>query len=1086
MNGNINEKTASEPQMDLSSAVIGALGSDFDYISAVNLETQEEQIYKYNPAFMSLVPGWDRLTNYHDRMQVICNLFVHPNDRASFMHETDLSVLKENLTKESPCKYVNFREMQGDAIIYYQGKYVLLDTGDIRSCVVGFKNVDTETRNQIALQNVSETISDDYECLLHADFETMKEEHYRVSDELSSHVPGFTEETDYLKRTRLLCDTIVIPEDRERFLRAIDPAVVEEKVRGNAPYYVEFRVRIDGEIHWYQAKFVHHSAHGDHKCAVVGITNIDDLMEQKTRNEEILRQNLRILEGLGSNFSSVLYVNLEDGFFTYHVMGKNRQEQYDRYADKNLTFEEAFRIYAREVVYKNEQESIIEALKPANIRKHLLEEPQFTETFRVIDKNEITLCQAKVALVEEENGVPKAAAIGFSYDEAQVASNYIDEKLRAEYEALYLIDLENDKYMRLRLTSHLDFERNMHGVFTRILPQYAGVVLPEYREIWEKFADLDFFREYLRDEDRRELVYQVSGAEIEWRRAVIQVIQRKDGVATLFIWTFQRIDREQAEKLSLLETIQKQHDALEQALQMAQSANKAKTVFLNNMSHDIRTPMNAIIGYTGLAASHIDSRELVTEYLRKIGQSSEHLLSLINDILDMSRIESGKMTLNEQEENLSEIVHTIRSITQSGISSKNLDFFVDVFEVEDEFVICDKLRINQVLLNVLSNAIKYTPARGTVSFKVSEEKAESGEYATYRFVVKDSGIGMSEEFLGTIFDPFTREKSSTVSGIQGTGLGMAISKNIVDMMGGRISITSEVNVGTEVVIEFDLKLAGKGQAEAPDEALTKLKGLRGLVVDDDLDSCVSIAKMLKDISMRSEWCSSGKEAVFRAQTAHEEGDNFSVYIIDWLMPDMNGIETARRIRKVVGDFTPIIILTAYDWAEVEEEAHEAGVTAFINKPLFMSDLKKTLAECCEPGSTAAQKEEKADYSGKKILLVEDNEMNREIACEILEEYGFVLDTAEDGTIAVEKMEKAEPGQYDLILMDIQMPLMDGYEATRRIRAMTEPAVRDIPIVAMTANAFEEDRKLAFEAGMNEHIAKPIDVPKLLKTLSEIL
>lgn len=1086
MNDCIGKETKREDQLDLSRASIVALGGDFDYISAVDLETQKEQIFKYNPAFMSLVPGWDQLETYRDRMQVICNLFVHPNDRASFLRETDLSVLKKTLSKDSPRKFVNFRELIGDTVVYYQGQYTLFDADGIKGCVVGFKNIDTEIRTQIIQQGVEETISDDYECLLHVDFETLNEDHFRVSEYFSSHVPGFDKEKNYLTRTKLLADTLVHPEDRERFLAEVDPAVVSEKVRGSVPYYVDFRVLVNGEIHWYQAKFVHHSAHKNHNCAVLGITNVDELMAQKARNEEILKQNLRIIEGVASKFASVLYVNLENGSFTYHVVEKNRQEQYDKYAKGGRTFDEAFRAYVKDVVYENEQEVIINACKLETIRKRLAEEPQFTETFRIVDKDWTKLCQVKVVLVESDNGEPKGAAVGFSYDEEEVAMNYIDEKLRAEYEALYLIDLENDKYLRLHLASHLNFERNQHGTFTKILPQYALVVLPEYREIWEKLVDLDFFRAYLADTDRRELVYQVSGAEIEWRRAIIQVVQRKNGVATLFIWTFQRIDKERAEKLSLMETIQKQHEALQQALEMAQSANRAKTIFLNNMSHDIRTPMNAIIGYTGLAASHIDSRELVTEYLKKISQSSEHLLSLINDILDMSRIESGKMTLKEEEEDLSEIVHTLRSITQSGIAAKNIDFFVDAFDVTDEHVICDKLRVNQVLLNVLSNAIKYTPTRGTVTFKVSEHKASSDGYATYRFSIKDTGIGMSQDFLKTIFDPFTRERTSTVSGIQGTGLGMSITKNIVDMMGGRIDITSEENVGTEVVIEFDFKIAGE-QKENDSEVLAKLKGLRGLVVDDDLVACASISKMLKDISMRSEWCTSGKEAVFRAETAYEEGDNFSVYIIDWLMPDMNGIETARRIRKVVGDFTPIIILTAYDWAEIEKEAYEAGVTAFVNKPLFLSDLKKTLAQCCgQESGKSESKEEKADYSGRKILLVEDNEMNREIACEILEEYGFVMDTAEDGTVAVEKMAKAKAGQYDLILMDIQMPQMDGYEATRRIRAMSDPAIAEIPIIAMTANAFEEDRQLALEAGMNEHLAKPIVIDKLKEMLKKFL
>ena len=1085
MDKNIDEPTKLAAMFAESKATISALGADFDYISAVNLETHEEYIYKYNPAFMKLVPGWDKLDNYHDRMQTICNNFVYPNDRPSFMHETDLDVLNHTLTKEEPVRFVNFRELFGDNIVYYQGKYALLDNDGARSMVVSFRNVDEETRNQIKLQSVTETISDDYECLMHVDFDSMQAENYRGSDLFNAYVPGFSETTDYIKQTSLFADALVIPEDREKFLAEVAPKVVSEKVMGTAPYYVEFRISLGGKTHWYQAKFVHHNSHKDRNCAVMGVTNVDELMAQKAQNEQILKQNLRIIEGVASKFASVLYLNLNDGAFTYHAVLQNRKQQYDKYAEDRHSFDKSFRAFAKDNVYENEQESVIEAFRLENIRSRLALEPQFTETFRTVEDGRISLCQVKVAVVETENGAPKAAAIAFSYDEEEVAMNFIDEKLREEYEALYLIDMENDEYLRLRLASHLNFERNPRGVFTRILPQYALVVLPEYREIWEKFVDLDFFREYLADTDRRELVYQVSGPEIEWRRAVIQVVQRKNGVATLFIWTFQRIDREHAEKLSLMETIQKQHEALEQALEMAQSANKAKTVFLNNMSHDIRTPMNAIIGYTGLAASHIDSKELVTEYLKKIGQSSEHLLSLINDILDMSRIESGKMTLNEQEENISEIVHTIRSITQSGIASKNIDFFVDVFDVDDEYVICDKLRINQALLNILSNAIKYTPASGTIIFKVSEHRSGNDGYATYRFSIKDNGVGMSREFVETIFEPFTRARSSTISGIQGTGLGMAITKNIVDMMGGRINISSEENVGTEVVIEFDLKVAAAQKDESA-EALKKLNGLRALVVDDDLDACVSISKMLRDISMRSEWCASGKEAVFRAQTAFEEGDNFSVYIIDWLMPDMNGIETARRIRKVVGDFIPIIIITAYDWADIEQEAYDAGVTAFVNKPLFMSDLKKALAECCDTDSEKPVIEEKADYSGKKILLVEDNEMNREIACEILKEYGFIIDTAEDGVYAVEKMEKMTPGQYDVILMDIQMPMMDGYESTRKIRALANPEAANIPIIAMTANAFEEDRRSAFEAGMNEHIAKPIDIHRLISALDDAL
>ena len=540
---------------------------------------------------------------------------------------------------------------------------------------------------------------------------------------------------------------------------------------------------------------------------------------------------------------------------------------------------------------------------------------------------------------------------------------------------------------------------------------------------------------------------------------------------------------EKAETDALNAKLEEQQKALEEALGMAQSANRAKTTFLNNMSHDIRTPMNAIIGYTGLASSHIDNREQVQDYLSKIGQSSEHLLSLINDVLDMSRIESGKVNLEEKEEDLGEILHTLRNIVQADINNKQMDFFMDT-DVNDQFVICDKLRLNQVLLNILSNSIKYTAAGGTISVSLHEKGRTETGYGKYEFRIKDNGMGMSEEFLKTIFEPFTRVKTSTVSGIQGTGLGMAITKNIIDIMGGHIDIKSKEGEGTETILNFEFKLS-EGTAEPV--KIAELTGLKSLVVDDDMNACRSIAKMLRDAGMRSEWCASGKEAVVRTEDALSIGELYKVYIIDWIMPDMNGVETTRRIRQIVGEETPIIVLSAYDWSDIEEEAREAGVTAFVSKPLFPSDLRAVLNKCC--GSIVAQEnssEPEYVFSGKKILLVEDNEMNREIATEILEEEGFVIDTAEDGTIAVEKMSKAAPGQYDMILMDIQMPLMNGYDATRAIRTLPDPEISSIPIVAMTANAFEEDRKLALEAGMNEHVPKPIDVKVLKETMARFL
>jgi len=527
--------------------------------------------------------------------------------------------------------------------------------------------------------------------------------------------------------------------------------------------------------------------------------------------------------------------------------------------------------------------------------------------------------------------------------------------------------------------------------------------------------------------------------------------------------------------------LQESHQELETALLRAESANAAKTTFLNNMSHDIRTPMNAIIGFTSLAASHVDNKEKVKEYLSKISTSSEHLLSLINDILDMSRIESGKVKITENPLHLPDLLHDIRTIVQPNIASKQLDFLIDTVDVRNEDIIADKLRLTQILLNILSNGIKFNKTGGTISLRIRQTKSAPKGYGHYQFVIRDTGIGMKPEFQKHIFESFTREETSTVSGIQGTGLGMAITKNIVDMMGGTISVKSEEGKGSEFTVDLTFKLSGEVKAY---EKVEQLQGLKVLVADDDTDTCLSISSMLTEIGMRSEWTVSGKEAVIRAKHSVEIGDEFYAYIIDWLMPDMNGIETVRRIRRVIGDSKPIIILTAYDWSDVEEEAREAGVTAFCEKPLFMSQLRDIL-------SNPLQKEhepEKAEIrcEGKRILLVEDNALNREIAQTLLEDAGFKIDTANDGVEAVEKLEHGAPDQYDLILMDIQMPVMNGYEAAKRIRTMNDPVIASIPIVAMTANAFEEDREKAFEAGMNGYLSKPVSAEKLMNMIREIM
>ena len=528
-----------------------------------------------------------------------------------------------------------------------------------------------------------------------------------------------------------------------------------------------------------------------------------------------------------------------------------------------------------------------------------------------------------------------------------------------------------------------------------------------------------------------------------------------------------------------------QRGLLKDALMQANRASKAKSVFLSNMSHDIRTPMNAIVGFTSLAMKHIDNRERMEEYLKKIMTSGNHLLSLINDVLDMSRIESGKIRLDEKACSLPEILHSICNIVQADVHAKQLELHIDTLDIRNEDIYCDKLRLNQVLLNLLGNAVKYTGAGGAINMRITEKAGAPDGFAQYEFSIKDNGVGMSDEFVEHIFEPFEREKNSTTSGIQGTGLGMAITKNIVDMMNGTIEVESELGVGSTFTVSFVFRTR---KDEKEEQAIPELKNCRALVVDDDFNTCDSVSYMLGQIGLRAEWTLSGKEAVLRTKQASMRKDGYLVYIIDWLLPDMNGIEVTRRVRQVMGDNVPVIVLTAYDWSEIEEEAKEAGVTAFCSKPLFMSELRKCLRTVI--GAEEQVEEEKeggaVQFKAGRILLAEDNELNQEIAVEILGGAGFTTEVAENGKVAVEMLQRSDPGYYQLVLMDVQMPVMSGYEAVREIRQLENQRLAGIPVIAMTANAFEEDKQEALRNGMDGHIAKPINIELLFTTLNKVL
>ena len=523
----------------------------------------------------------------------------------------------------------------------------------------------------------------------------------------------------------------------------------------------------------------------------------------------------------------------------------------------------------------------------------------------------------------------------------------------------------------------------------------------------------------------------------------------------------------------------------EAARREAEHANQAKSEFLSNMSHDIRTPMNAIVGMTTIAIANMDNEEQVQNCLRKIALSSKHLLGLINDVLDMSKIESGKMTLNIDQVSLREVMDNIVNIVQPQVKAKHQQFNIFIHDIAVENVCCDNVRLNQVMINLLGNAVKFTPEEGSITVSLYEEISPRGEdYIRTHLYVRDNGIGMSEEYMKKIFDSFSREDTARVQKTEGTGLGMAITKYIVDAMGGTIEVKSELGKGSEFHVVLDLL-----KAKVTEEDMV-LPNWNMLIVDDDEQLCQSAVASLKSIGVTPEWCMNAEDALGKVEERHQRHDDYQIIMLDWKLPGMDGIAMAREIRRRYGEDIPILLISAYDWSEIEDEAREAGVTGFIGKPLFKSTLYYGLQPFVQNGmgegpNAASGRNEGVELSGKRILLAEDNDINWEIANELLSALGLELEWAENGQICVELFQKSPLYYYDAILMDVRMPVMNGYEATRTIRAL-ERKDRNIPIIAMTADAFSEDVKKCLDSGMNAHVAKPIDIKEVCRQLERYI
>ncbi len=642
--------------------------------------------------------------------------------------------------------------------------------------------------------------------------------------------------------------------------------------------------------------------------------------------------------------------------------------------------------------------------------------------------------------------------------------------IRESYDMIVSVNLTRNTYRLFGSESFVTQGDDISGVFDEVIDIHCAKVVEQHREM--------YFNTFSRQALLRAHAEGKKSVYLEYQQCYENGVPHWLGTHTMFTDTPYSADvTEITLSQNIDERIRKETEdksILQDALLLAEKASQAKSEFLSRMSHDIRTPMNAVIGYATIAATHIDEKERVKDCLKKILSSGEHLQGLINDVLDMSRIEAGKESLNTVRTSISEMIRTVLPMIQPHIANKQIELYVDTIDIKNEYVYADAQKIRQLLLNILGNAAKFTSNGGSISVKIKQSMSRKAGHAVYTFLVKDTGIGMSREFQKHLFETFSQERTSTNSKQLGTGLGMAIAKNYVDMMGGTISVESEVGKGTEFAVKLEFRLQ---EDVKPDARLEQLKGYRALVVDDDFQSCESVVHLLRDIGMRADFTTTGKEALFRTKMAYGEGDSYFAYIIDWIMPDMNGIELVRRIRKIIGDEVPIIILTAYYWGEIEQEAREAGVTAFCTKPLFTSDLTGIFLQ------HESIAEAPMTFENERILLVEDNDLNREIARFMLEEIGLQVDIACDGQDAVHAMLESQPNQYDYVLMDVQMPIMDGLEATRRIRAAGRPDLQTVPIIALTANAFNEDVDMCLAAGMNAHLAKPFKIEDITAALS---
>ncbi len=1070
-------------------AVINSLASDCKLIMKINLDNGSQKRYKSNTMYDSHFNKEQIEGDFVQKNRNFMNSVLAMQEKAGFFDRFTPEKLKE-IFETTDSVSAGYKIKMDNDERYMQMKFQKYYTkkGE-KSAILTVRDVTEENRDQLKLirdMAVISALSEDYLYVTYFEMSS-KSEFLIKSPEKDFYIKDEFKNASYYDRIKYIAYHFLIPDDREEFLLKNSETYVLDKMRNGGTFQLYFRTTLGKDVHHHQLKYVPIFENGE----LIGITIGYRMIDDEYNKEVIYDEEHKIFKKIADTYTSVHYIDFNRDYMrTYYLIQINGDEnEVDRSIGNEPNYKDFMDVYVQMYVAPEDRDRIAHFVEPSTIIEKLQTQNKFSFSYTEIMNGKRSVRRMDYIKVSDDGTcvVCCNSDITEMIENEKMIQRKIESNLKAieglanEYDTLHFLDLENDEYSLYFISSSamegalnsVDESEGFYNSHRNLIEDYCH---PDYKEEMLKFCSKDYIVELMKNKKKNVSRFLFNNHnEYRWFDFVVIKIEDTDEIPSRLAIGYVDVDEEVHESMT-------KEKELHEALHAAEQANIAKTTFLNNMSHDIRTPMNAIIGFSELAINHADNSDTVVNYLKKIRQSSNHLMSLINDILDMSKIESGNLFIDSRRENISEIVHTMKEIVLHDISRKHMEFVTDCSNIKNEFIFCDKLRLNQVLINIMSNAVKYTPEYGKIIFDVSQVESEDSNYAAFDFIISDNGIGMNAEFLKSIYEPFTRVHSSTISGIQGTGLGMAITKNIVDMMDGTISINSVEGKGTEVRVRLSFRIS---ESEDNEKYVEFFKNHRGLVVDDNYDNCINETEILTRSGLDTEWCTSGKEAVNLTIDSLRSGKLYDIYFIDMVMPGMSGFDTTRKIREIAGNDVLIYIISAYDWTEIEKEAYEAGVTGFISKPLFNTDLKIIFDKL--NGSPEPDPDEcKELFKGKKILLVEDNMLNREIATEVLKMAGFEVTPAEDGTVAVDIMKKASDGDFDIILMDVQMPKMDGYTAAKNIRAIENDYARQIPIIALTANAFEEDKESAIQSGMNGHVSKPLDPDELFSVIRRFI